>query len=190
MQLTIKNRKYTHWIQKTATWLAIIGLAIPLNLILQIAMAISTPTTVVINEFSSAGTTDEWVELLNTTSASIDLGDTTGGIWKLKKLVDRTISPATETDLVTLSGLLPANGILVFSATTNHIDDSGDSIGLYQGTNLVSRVTYGTVADTNYVNSVSTPLVGESASLIPPVTWAITATPTMGWLNGTPAKPI
>ncbi|OIP07240.1 hypothetical protein COS66_02520 [Candidatus Berkelbacteria bacterium CG06_land_8_20_14_3_00_43_10] len=41
MQLTIKNRKYTHWIQKTATWLAIIGLVIPLNLFPQSALAVS-----------------------------------------------------------------------------------------------------------------------------------------------------
>lgn len=54
----------------------------------------------------------EWYELLNTTSADIDL---TG--W--------TIARSATSDTITLSGILPARGILVFSKDTRSIVNNG-----------------------------------------------------------------
>lgn len=56
----------------------------------------------IVNEFSSNGASD-WVEILNSTSEPVDLSG-----WYL---VVVTASPATTT----LSGILPASGILTFA---------------------------------------------------------------------------
>ncbi|KKW39198.1 MAG: Cadherin domain protein [Parcubacteria group bacterium GW2011_GWA1_54_9] len=104
----------------------------------------ATPGNVVINEFSS-GTASDWVELRNTTGDSIDL---TG--WKLTDLTTPDTTP-TEADKLALSGTISAGDVLAFDVSG--LNNSGDSIGLYDNSGtpvLIDRVTYGTVAGVDY----------------------------------------
>ena len=144
----------------------------------------ATVPDVVISEFMSHPSSgSEWVELLNNTSSDIPL---TG--WKLTELTDPdAIQPLvpTEVELISLSGTLPANGILVFDVSG--LNDPGDSIGLYNGATPVNRVTYGNVTNGSYMpNYLQTaPSIGSSGRMedySAPTTWN-SGTPTKGWFN-------
>ena len=135
-----------------------------------------SPGDVLINEFSTDPSTgSDWYELLNTTSSDIDLSS-----W--------TIDRAVTSDSISLSGTLPANGILVFSSASNHDNDGGDMVTLKQGATDIYAVSYGTVGPFEGVAHTSAPDADQSASYLAG-TWA-TSTPTKGWFNGAPAPTI
>ncbi|MFA6397224.1 MAG: lamin tail domain-containing protein [Candidatus Paceibacterota bacterium] len=120
---------------------------------------------VIINEFVSHPNPGEkeWIELLNTTDNPINL---TG--WKLTELSTPSTDPV-ENDINSpvLSGILLANDILVFEINSSKFNDTGDSIGLYNGTTLVYRVTYGTISTViNYSIDLTAPEIGKSGAFI------------------------
>jgi len=133
---------------------------------------------VLISEFVSAPTSgQEWYELQNTTTTAIDLSG-----W----IISRTLTA----DTLTLSGTLPAYGILVFSATASATNDAGDAVTLLSGTTTISAVTYGVVASPSpLVPHASAPGTDQSAAAAistattPPTITYTVGTPTKGWFN-------
>lgn len=116
---------------------------------------------VVINEFVSHPNQgeQEWIELLNTGDNPVDL---TG--WKFTELSSPNTTPK-ENDLISLSGTI--DDVLVFEVGTSKLNDGGDSIGLYDGTNLIDRVTYGTESTIkNYSIDLSASPINKSSALI------------------------
>lgn len=116
---------------------------------------------VIISEFVSHPNSGEkeWVELLNTADSPVDL---TG--WKLTELSSPGTNP-TENDFLSLSGTL--NDILVFEISSSKLNDTGDSIGLYNGENEIDRVTFGTESTVlNYPINLSSPATGKSGAFI------------------------
>lgn len=139
----------------------------------------ATPSSVIINEFSSQSSND-WVELLNTTDSPIDL---TG--WKIQ---DLTFSGSTPTGVATttIGNLtIPAYGIVVIDVG-NHLNQNGDSITLFDNSTpliAINNATYGTVTGQPATVGLETPpATGESAQLINS-NWSITSTPNKGWFN-------
>lgn len=129
-------------------------------------------SSIVINEFSANGSND-WVELYNPTSESIDLAD-----WKLR---DSTVSNVRN-----LSGALMAKSFLVVDLS-NALNALSDTIRLLDGTgNEVNVVDYAAGSDIPY------PASGQSTARAYDggVVWAA-GQPTKGTVNDTeaPAKP-
>ena len=136
---------------------------------------------IIINEFLSDSSGNEWVELLNTTAGGITI---TG--FKLTQLTDPQGTPA-EVDLLLLPSVtIPAHGILVFDVGTNKLNNLGDSIGLYTNNPyLMHRVTYGTVAGGNYSTTIglgTAPASGKSGAYISGA-WQTDQNLTKGWFN-------
>lgn len=113
---------------------------------------------IVINEFVSHPNTgeSEWVELLNTGNSSQDLSG-----WKLTELTSPSTNPKEE-NLLNLSGILLAGKVIVFDV--KNLNDTGDSISLYKGTEFIDNVTYGKVL--NKTSNIAAPLVGLSGALV------------------------
>ncbi|HEY4513593.1 MAG TPA: lamin tail domain-containing protein [Candidatus Paceibacterota bacterium] len=127
---------------------------------------------VVINEFSSASS-PEWVELKNTGGSDIDLAS-----WKLTELTDPTGTPTEKNLLAPLFGTIPTGGVVTFDVSG--LNNSGDSIGLYDGETEFDRVTFGSVK--NYSADLSTPDVEKSGALIGG-SWKNNQSPTKGTAN-------
>ena len=138
--------------------------------------------SIIINEFSSASAT-EWVELLNTTGSSIDLAG-----WKLTELTNPSGTPV-QADLLLLSGTISAGGVLAFDVGTDKLNNSGDSIGLYDNSGtpvLIHRIIYGTVAGDNYPTTTglgTVPTAVQSGSF-DGTNWSISSSPTKNASNG------
>lgn len=137
-----------------------------------------------INEFNKNAATGEWVELINTSDSDINL---TG--WTIKKLATPTTAN-TEDLFATLSGTIPAHGIRVFqiAAGENLLNDSNESIALYNGATLKDRVNYGSsiFEKTATANLETAPTA--TASLLG-TTWTKDVTTTKGWFNDTSITP-
>ncbi len=132
---------------------------------------------VVINEFSSA-TSPEWVELKNTTNSPLDLSG-----WKLTQLTTPQGTP-NEVDLLSISGTIPAGGVLAFDVGSGKLNSGGDSIGLYDADTLIDRITYGTVTDHTTVSGLSVePSDSQSAARDTLGQWVLTSSPTKGVSN-------
>jgi hypothetical protein len=140
--------------------------------------------SVIINEFSSTSN-PEWVELLNTTGSDVSLVG-----WKLKELTSPSGLAPAETDWVTLSGIISTNGVLVFEVSGANLNNPGDSIGLYDsGSNLIQRITYGTVTGYTVTTGLETaPASGKSSAYIAG-SWLTDQTPSKNLLNGTSTTP-
>lgn len=131
--------------------------------------------TIKLNEFVSISET-EWVEIYNTsTTETIDLNG-----WKLTDLTSPDSTPV-EHDLATLSGTIGPKSAKAFDVSG--LNDSGDSIRLYENTTKKDQVTYGTVV--GYTSNVSAPTTDLSAARIPDGTgtWTTNQTPTKGLRN-------
>jgi len=124
---------------------------------------------VVINEFSSSMSSDDWVELYNVSSDEIDL---TG--WVIR---DTASSPVHE-----FAGSKIPSGGLCFEEVSNRLNNGGDRIQLFNGSDLVDCVSYGTGGGgfCDSTPDVEAPSAGESASRVPEgaSTWSL----------GTPSK--
>ncbi|OGN00594.1 MAG: hypothetical protein A2736_02650 [Candidatus Yanofskybacteria bacterium RIFCSPHIGHO2_01_FULL_41_27] len=134
---------------------------------------------VIINEFvSNPSSGNEWVELLNTSGSPVDLIG-----WKLTELTNPDTAPE-ETDWIALSGTIPANGILVFEVAGTNLNNTGDSIGLYDNSpSLLQRVTYGDVLGYLVTPGLeAAPTSGKSGAYISGA-WQTDQTPTKGWFN-------
>lgn len=146
----------------------------------------ATSGDVLVNEFVTApsGSGLEWYEVLNSTASPIDLST-----WSIRRQV--------TADTITLSGTLPAYGILVFTATSTATNDAGDMISLYDavtGGTLIASVTYGTVSSPSpFVPHASAPGTDLSATaaisttFIPPTITYTVGTATKGWFNNATA---
>ena len=142
-------------------------------------IAKASPGEIIINEFvSNPSSGNEWVELLNTTDSDIVISNFT-----LKELTNPDTNPV-ENVWATLSGTIPAHGILVFEE--NNLNNTGDSIGLYDNNLfLQQRVTYGTVAGGSYPTTAglgTEPTSGKSGAYISGA-WQTDQNPTKGWFN-------
>ena len=123
---------------------------------------------IIINEFVSNSLVsgdDEWVELLNTGEVDIFLDG-----WMIKD------GNSDTKDDISLSGILSANGILVFNHKDGWLNDGGDLISLYDGLNLIDQVVYGVGKD------LTAPTAGKSGALISGV-WETNQEPTKGTQN-------
>lgn len=130
---------------------------------------------VIINEFmSDPDSGSEWVELLNTSSAEIDLSN-----WKWTELASPGTDTEHESSPKNLSGVISAGGIFVFEMNSS-LNNSGDSIGLYNGTDFKDRVTFGKV--NNYSKDLEIPSKGKSGALISGG-WETNQDPTKGMQN-------
>jgi hypothetical protein len=149
------------------------------------ARADSLPS-IIINEFvSHPASGSEWVEILNTTNSPINLSG-----WNLTELSNPSTT-ATENLLLGLSGSIPAMGLRVFNVSG--LNDSGDSVGLYNGSysnpsNIVGRVSYGNVSAlykteaTGNIYVEDAPSQSKSVALIDS-DYLSEVTPTKGWFN-------
>lgn len=123
---------------------------------------------VVINEFFSDTSGNEWVELLNTTSADINL---TG--WELKDL-------AGNKKRLTNLDTIPANGLVVQESSGAWLNNGGDAIYLLDDTSqTINTVVYGSGEGAQ----VGAPDADKSASLRAGV-WTNNTAPDKGWFNG------
>lgn len=130
---------------------------------------------VVINEFvSDPDSGPEWVELLNTSSSEINLEG-----WQWSELASPGTDTEHESSLKGLSGTIPANGFFVFEMNSA-LNNAGDSIGLYNGTNLEDRVTFGKV--NGFSKDLDVSAKGKSGALISG-NWEINQEPTKGIKN-------
>ena len=130
---------------------------------------------VVISEFvSDPESGSEWVELLNTSSSEINLDG-----WNWTELASPGGETEHESSPKSLSGTIAPSGLFVFEMT-NALNNTGDSIGLYSGTNLESRVTFGNVS--GYQIDLDKPAKGKSGALISG-SWQTNQEPTKGTTN-------
>lgn len=135
----------------------------------------SVEAQVKINEFvSDPSSGSEWIELLNTSSSEINLEG-----WQWSELASPGTDTEHESSLKGLSGTIPANGFFVFEMSSA-LNNLGDSIGLYNGTNLEDRVTFGKV--NNYSKDLEFPAKGKSGALISG-TWKVNQEPTKNQAN-------
>lgn len=91
-----------------------------------------------INEISPS-TNPEWIELYNDGTTTIDLTN-----WKLED------GNSSGSDDLTLSGSISANGYLVFSHNDGWLNNTGDTVKLYNNATpsaqLIDQYTYGSVS--------------------------------------------
>ncbi|MHA1305052.1 MAG: right-handed parallel beta-helix repeat-containing protein, partial [Candidatus Heimdallarchaeaceae archaeon] len=145
------------------------------SMFLDIGKAKAAGETVTLNEFVS-NSAQEWVELYNNTENTIDL---TG--WKLTELSNPGGSPIENNMLILDGNTIDAHTVKAFNVSG--LNNSEDSIGLYNGDVEIDRVTYGTV--TGYTEDVAAPQIDLSAAKIPDGTgtWTTNQTPTKGTTN-------
>lgn len=111
------------------------------------------PRDIVINEIVSdpADDAEEFVELFNTTGSLIELNG-----WYIEE--------GSEARTV-LSGMIPSKGFFVVEGPKGSLNNAGDMIELFDGTNkLIDRVTYGTWDDGNITNNAGAPRDPESVA--------------------------
>ncbi len=136
-----------------------------------------TSSSVIINEFvfdPSSG--NEWIELFNKTGGDINLDN-----WQL---VDDN---GASSDL-TLTGTLPANGILVFekSGGDGWLNNTGSESITLKDNNAQTQdiISY---KDSSFVNSQNIGDVAEDQSVCRTAdagnTWQVCLSPTKGWFN-------
>lgn len=133
---------------------------------------------IIINEFSP-NSNPEWVELRNTTESIVDLSG-----WKLTELTTPQGTPR-EVDLLALSGTIPAGGVLAFDVGTSRLNNGGDSIGLYDDTDvLMQRVTYGTVNGYPRTGGLETSPASGQSGMFDGAGWVIFGNSfNKGWFN-------
>lgn len=135
----------------------------------------SAHAQVIINEFVSDPTSGpEWIEFLNTSSSSVDLNG-----WTWTELASPGGEAEHEGSPKGLSGSIPAGEVYVVEMNSA-LNNSGDSIGLYQGADLKDRVTFGKV--NSYSKDLDAPSKGKSGAFING-NWLVDQNPTKGELN-------
>ncbi|MEK7597714.1 MAG: fibronectin type III domain-containing protein [Patescibacteria group bacterium] len=150
----------------------VINLLFLLFFIIVVSSFQEVKATLIIDEFSSASTT-EWVELLNT--------DQINSV----SLTGYEIRNNSGTTLKTLSGTVPRMGFLTFEFSSGSLTNAGDCLILWNGSSGIYSVSYGTGSCTGGTNSIATaPTSSETGALINN-SWQIDTTPSRGWCNDT-----
>lgn len=130
------------------------------------------------NEFSTKPTSgDSWVELINRSSANIDLAD-----WQLSHLTTDEFGSTTVATTTLSSLLIPAGGLVAFSY---ELSTSSDSLILTDESGLI-------IDDVTYPDELNIPLTGQSAYSFGTEggsPWRITDNPTPRWFNETIIPP-
>ena len=139
------------------------------------------PGDVVINEFKLT-TGSQWVEIINNTASDINLASST---WELVTTVQ---GPGAGT--TTLTGLLPAYGLLTFTPNTLATSTYHTLLSLNNASTPIYAMSYG--SSTPFASEATLtafPTSTQSAVLTgtPPGTWSATTTITRGWYNEGPA---
>lgn len=135
---------------------------------------------IIINEFvANPDSGSEWIELLNTSSSEINLSG-----WNWTELASPGGETEHESSPKSLSGAIPAGGFFVFEMS-NALNNSGDSIGIYNGTDLEDRVTFGDVG--GYAIDLEKSDKGKSGAQIGG-TWKNNQEPTKGTSNPPPGS--
>ena len=151
--------------KKLVHWLAIVTIALPINLI-SVSSA-KAATTVLINEVFVNGT-NKWVELINTTGTAIPVDG--------YKIFDGTSSKTIKNGVS-----IPANGLVVIddsyltSGVLSFTDTAGVVILYDSGDVELSRVEYGGTTGLNPDD--------PNKSLIYNSGWSVSSTPSKGWFN-------
>ncbi len=139
---------------------------------------------VIISEFNprpSGGT--EWIELMGAVSSTFDFSS--GTHW----IVEVTRMDPTPTSTMTLSGVLPDHGILVFTGS-GKLPDAGGLVTLKDELgNTIASVSYGDTDPPGPEPHVALPPVDGTAYFdLLGSSWNTSSTPlTYGWFNGPPA---
>jgi len=130
---------------------------------------------VVINEFvSDPDSGSEWIELWNDSSAEVNLSG-----WNWTDLASPGGETEHESSPRSLNGAISAGGFFVLEMNSV-LNNTGDSIGLYNGTSLIDRVTFGKV--NGYSKDLDLPAKGKSGALISGA-WQTNQEPTKGTAN-------
>src|SRR3989344_5215153 len=130
---------------------------------------------VVINEFiSDPDSGSEWIELWNDSSAEVNLSG-----WNWTDLASPGGETEHESSPRSLNDAISAGGFFVLEMSSV-LNNTGDSIGLYNGTSLIDRVTFGSVD--GYSKDLDLPAKGKSGALISG-NWQTNQEPTKGAVN-------
>lgn len=135
----------------------------------------------IISEFYLGTGSTQWIELLNTTDSDIDLSEWDLAVTQLSG--DDT--PIAGPNSVTMSGLVPANGMLVVYGIDLWIGELANPsfLQLINNSDVISAVSYGyhfyTAPYVNQPNAGS----GETAMQDNSATWSVTTTISQGWYN-------
>lgn len=130
---------------------------------------------VVINEFvADPDSGSEWIELANTSGAEVNLNG-----YKWTELSSPGEESEHEGTAKNLSGTISAGGFFVIEINSA-LNNTGDSIGLYNGSSLIDRVSFGNIA--GYQKNIDAPAKGKSGALIAEV-WQTNQEPTKGQAN-------
>ncbi|MCX6753647.1 MAG: peptidoglycan-binding protein [Candidatus Nomurabacteria bacterium] len=132
---------------------------------------------ILISEFKLDGS--QWVELMNTTNSDINLSSTT---WTFETT---EIGPGSGS--TTLSGIIPAKGLLTF--TPNTLSTSLNTLlSLKNAGATIYAMSYGNAtfaisSEPSEPHFTGFPSAGQSLSTIDGITWSATSAPTKGWFN-------
>lgn len=129
---------------------------------------LANATSIIISEVNPAG---DWVELQNTTASDVDL---TG--WEVSRMANAGSSSIAVDQSVSLSGAIPANGLVTVSVP--NLDSEVDIVSLYEG-DLVDQVAYGNV---DYDLATTTPPTSNNSLAFYSDSWHDESA-TLGWFN-------
>jgi len=138
--------------------------------------------SVLINEIKLDGT--QWVEIMNTTAGDINL---TSSTWDLVRTEAGPAGVATTT----LSGLLPAHGLLTFAPSALATTTYQTLLTLKNDGATIYSMSYGSSTPLGGEPVLEAfPGAGESGVLTGGTTWSATTTITKGWYNEGPAPTV
>ncbi len=161
--------------QYIKTAIAVVLVAFLLNGIFSVS-EVSAQVSVVINEFSSTSNND-WIELYNTSNSQVDLNG-----WLVKDAVGN--------DKKYSSLVIPASGYCV-TDFSNWLNNNGDTIELYNGSQKIDCVSYGGGSSCGNGASAPAPETGQVAARRPngTGTWQISSMITSGYSNDETVEP-
>lgn len=157
--------------------------SVEINIIADTAPATTTPTSTVattgpikINEVVMDPITgqDEWLELYNPSTSTIDLTD-----WKIVEGAGST---------TTLSGIIETEDFLLIDSVTGGLNNDGDIITLYDSTGtLIDSVTYGSWDDANLTDNA--PVVSDPYSVARSLDGVDSDTDNVDWVKTASTTP-
>ncbi len=138
------------------------------------------PGDLIISEFSLTPS-GQWIELLNTTGSDIDLSDWDVSVTSLS--ADDTVSGGPSS--MTMSGLVPANGMLVVYGVDLWLGElpTPSFLQLINNSDVISAVSYGYHFYTAPYVDQPDYSAGETAMQDNEGNWSVTTSVSLGWYN-------